>query len=68
MIISYGPKVVSRHRVPSNSTPGKSYEVLLLEDGSMTCDCYAGSYKAECRHKRRTRNDIGGLKYDSEIY
>ena len=55
-------------KVPSKSVPGKTYSVVDVGGGELACDCYAGSFKADCRHKRRIRNDIEGLKYADEIY
>jgi len=41
-----------------------SYEVELLENGKMRCNCIAGSMGKECRHQRIIRNQLNGEKYE----
>ena len=43
---------------PSSSRPGVVYTVHLSEAGHLVCDCPAGTYARDCRHKREVRQRL----------
>ena len=45
-------------KVRSTSEPDTFHEVLLYSDGSLSCDCIAGTFSKECRHKIKVRKFI----------
>jgi hypothetical protein len=55
-----------RFKIPSKSEPGHFHIVELWSDGSLECDCVAGSYKRECRHKKFIKEHLKlfGEKYE----
>jgi len=42
-------------RVRSTSEPDLFHEVVLYSDGSFSCDCQAGLFNRECKHKIKVR-------------
>jgi len=42
-------------KVRSSSDPKKIYNVFLFENGTLSCDCVAGVFNRECRHKKTIR-------------
>ena len=45
-------------KVRSTSEPNTFHEVLLYSDGSLNCDCIAGSFSKECKHKIKVHKFI----------
>lgn len=41
--------------IPSESRPGVVYTVRVSPSGHMLCDCQAGSYSRDCKHKAEAR-------------
>ena len=57
---------VKSYRVISKSEPDFWHTIILYADGSMDCDCIAGSYNKMCSHQIRVREHI--KKNEPEIY
>ena len=53
---------LEKWNVRSSKDPGKLYLVEKLSDNSLQCDCPAGMFKRDCRHKRLIRE-----KFDFEV-
>ena len=49
---------VKIYKVVSRSEPGLYHSVVLCADGSLYCNCIAGSYKKMCFHQIRVREHI----------
>jgi len=59
----YGLNAVKKYRVRSKSGPG--YHVVEIKgDGSMVCDCVAGSMGRPCRHVRILNNYFNNRFYE----
>lgn len=48
-------------KVPSKSEKGIIHTVLQFNDEKFECDCYAGTIKKPCRHKRIVYNKIHNI-------
>jgi hypothetical protein len=55
-------------KLPSKSEKGKFHTISESKRGSLICDCTAGKFERECRHKRITSNTLKGLKYNPDEY
>jgi hypothetical protein len=66
-------KIVRRYPVPSDSTPGKEWEVAEWEDGTFTCNCpsfckgrdktgQSLEVRRACKHIRRVMAEEKGIE------
>lgn len=57
--------------VPSRSTPGLSYDVRQLDDGTLECSCPGFRYQARsdglCKHIDEVVPMIAGIRFLAEI-
>lgn len=52
MKVQIEPYIVQRIRVKSRSKPDETHLVELFNDEMIVCDCIAGLYRKNCRHKK----------------
>ena len=50
--------LVKKWNVRSSSDPSRLYLVEKMADGSLRCDCPAGLFNRECRHKSLIREKL----------
>lgn len=42
------------YTIPSATTPGRAYRVIVFADGVMSCDCPDATYRRrQCKHQRQ---------------
>ena len=40
-----------RYAVPSKSKPGEAYELVVRDDGAISCNCPAHAFRGTCKHE-----------------
>jgi len=56
------PYPIKAYLIPSKSEPGRSHRVTLWSDDKLACDCIAGGFKKNCKHKEKVRKHIKNAK------
>ena len=49
---------VKRFKVKSKSNPNSFHHLELLSNGKIICDCYAGVFNRDCRHKKLVKEKL----------